>query len=199
MSTRDPRVDAYIAKSAEFAQPILIELRKRIHAACPDAVEVIKWSMPHFEYNGRPLCNFAAFKQHCAFGFWHGSDVLGSDADRSAMGQYGRIESLKDLPAARVMRAQAKKAMALIDSGERPARAKKAPRPAAPVPEDLRAALARNRAARTTFEGFSNTNRREYIEWLTGARQEATRARRLATTLEWLAEGKPRNWKYQKC
>src|SRR5262245_54880744 len=123
MATTDKRIDAYIAKSADFAQPIMIELRKRVHAACPEVVETIKWSMPYFLYHERMLCQFAAFKQHCAFGFWQGAEVMGSAADRSAMGHYGRIESLKDLPPARGTRELVKKAMALIDSGQKPARA----------------------------------------------------------------------------
>jgi len=196
----DPRVDAYIARAADFAKPVLKELRARIHAACPEAEETLRWSAPHFLYHGKILCSFAAFKQHAAFGFWHRKELFGEGADDTAMGQFGRITSLADLPTKAATRALVKKAMALID-GDTPAQPARVRtrKPPPEVPADLAAALKKNRAARTSFEGFSNTSRREYCDWISEAKQEATRARRLATALEWLAEGKTRNWKYDKC
>lgn len=199
MGKRDPRIDAYIARSAEFARPILEHLRGTVHEACPQVEETMKWSMPHFMYEGM-LCGMASFKAHCTFGFWKGALVLGEDgrAEKDAMGQFGRIERISDLPPKRTLVALIRRAMQLNDEGVRsPARARK-PKPPAEVPDDLSAALARNRKARATFEGFSASQRREYVEWIAGAKREETRARRLATTLEWLAEGKPMNWKYQK-
>jgi len=197
MSPRDPRVDAYIGAAAPFARPILEHLRECVHAACPAAQETIKWSSPHFTYGGRLLCNMAAFKQHVAFGFWLGDRVADNAKATDAMGQFGRIERLADLPSKRALAALVKKAMALGDAGATRAAARGTPpRPPADVPDDLAAALAKNRKARETFERFSNSDRREYIEWITEAKREATRAQRLATTLEWLAQGKPRNWKY---
>lgn len=199
MGKRDPRIDAYIARSAEFARPILEHLRGTVHEACPQVEETMKWSMPHFMYEGM-LCGMASFKAHCTFGFWKGALVLGEDgrAEKDAMGQFGRIERISDLPPKRTLVALIRRAMQLNEEGVKsPARARK-PKPPAEVPDDLSAALARNRKARATFEGFSASQRREYVEWIAGAKREETRARRLATTLEWLAEGKPMNWKYQK-
>jgi uncharacterized protein YdeI (YjbR/CyaY-like superfamily) len=199
MGERDPRIDAYIARSADFARPILEHLRDTVHQACPQVEETMKWSMPHFMYEGM-LCGMASFKAHCTFGFWKGALVLGDSdgAEKDAMGQFGRIERISDLPPKRTLVALIRRAMQLNEQGVKsPARARK-PKPPAEVPDDLSAALARNRKARATFEKFSASQRREYVEWIAGAKREETRARRLATTLEWLAEGKPMNWKYQK-
>ena len=199
MGKRDPRIDAYIERSADFARPILEHLRDTVHEACPQVEETMKWSMPHFMYEGM-LCGMAAFKAHCTFGFWKGALVLGDSdgAAKDAMGQFGRIERISDLPPKRTLVALVRRAMQLNEQGVKsPVRAR-TPKPPAEVPDDLSAALARNRKARATFEGFSAAQRREYVEWIAGAKREETRARRLATTLEWLAEGKPMNWKYQK-
>jgi uncharacterized protein YdeI (YjbR/CyaY-like superfamily) len=198
MGTRDDRVDAYIAKAAEFARPILEHLRELVHVTCPEVEETLKWSRPHFEYKGM-LCGMSAFKEHCAFGFWKGSLIVG-DQPKESMGQFGRITSLADLPSKKVLAGHIKEAMKLNESGTKaPSRARpKAPRELI-VPDDLTAALASNPAARATFECFSTSNKREYVEWITEARTEATRTRRLATAVEWMAEGKPRNWKYMNC
>lgn len=197
----DPRIDAYIAKSAAFARPILTHLRALVHQGCPEATETFKWSHPFFEYQG-PLCNMAAFKAHCAFGFWHKGmqDVLGGDGAKAeeAMGSLGRITSLADLPSDATMLKYVKQAAAL-NASNIPARPKAKPKPALPVPVDLAAALGKNKAAAATFEKFSPSHRREYIEWITEAKRPETRETRLATTLEWLAEGKKRNWKYENC
>ena len=202
MGTRDPRVDAYIEKSAEFARPILMHIREVVHAACPEAEETMKWSFPHFMYRGM-LCSMASFKQHCAFGFWKGSIILGrqseGDDGDSAMGQFGRITSLADLPGDDVLTDYVHQAMRLNEQGvTAPNRAKKEPKPPLETPDYLTAALAENDAARETFERFNASQRRDYVEWLVEAKTEATRQKRLATTLEWLAEGKPRMWKYMK-
>jgi uncharacterized protein YdeI (YjbR/CyaY-like superfamily) len=201
MASRDPRVDAYIAKSADFARPILTHLREVVHAACPDAEETMKWSFPHFQYKGL-LCSMAAFKEHCAFGFWKSSLVMGEGTEaEKAMGQFGRISKLSDLPSKKVLTGYIKKAMELNEAGVKsPTRSKpKAPRPELAVPDDLAAALRANPAARATFDKFSPSHRREYIEWITEAKTPATRSRRLQTAVEWMAEGKPRNWKYMNC
>lgn len=201
MPTTDPRVDAYIAKSATFAQPVLRHLRRVVHAACPAAEETIKWGFPHFVHRGN-LCAMAAFKAHCAFHFWLGEQVLGgkTGAEDEAMGQFGRIGAIADLPSERELTRLVKKAAALNEAGGRRTDGRpKRSRPEAPVPDDLAAALKKNAAARRTFEAFSPSHRREYLEWITEAKRPETRARRLATTLEWLAAGKARNWKYDKC
>lgn len=201
MGTKDPRVDAYIARSADFARPILTHLREVVHAACPDVEEAMKWSFPHFMYKGI-LCSMAAFKEHCTFGFWKASLVL-DPADRSdeqAAGQFGRITKIGDLPSKTALRGYVKKAMELNDAGVKPApRARPKAKPELVVPDDLAAALAKHTKARATFESFSPSHRREYVEWITGAKGADTRQRRLETALEWMAEGKSRNWKYAKC
>ena len=202
----DPRIDAYIEKAADFAQPILRHLRKCVHRGCPDATETIKWSMPHFDYAGSILCGFGAFKAHCVFGFWHQgmNEVLGAHAGRSdsAMGTFGRITKIEDLPDEKTLIGFIKAAAKLNESGApsrpRPTATKGAKKELA-VPSDLAAALKKNRKAATTFADFSPSHRKEYIEWITEAKREETRSKRLATTLEWLAEGKSRNWKYMNC
>ncbi len=198
MSSHDSRIDAYIAKSAGFAQPILQRLRKAVHAACPSVEETIKWGMPHFMYDGRILCGMAAFKQHCTFGFWDGAAVVSRPADEQAMGSFGRIEALTDLPSDAMLRTYIKKAVALRDSGQTP-RKKSPKKPPLKVPSYFKKALRTNDRALATFENLSPSHQREYVEWVEEAMREATRERRLAQTLNWLAEGKSRNWKYENC
>ena len=194
MLRTDPRIDAYIARSAEFAQPILSHLRSVVHGACPAVEETMKWNSPHFLYQGM-LCGMAAFKAHVAFGFWKGSLVL--EGNREAMGHFGRITSKTDLPSRRVLAGYVRKAMALNEQGiASPSRMKRAPKPPVRVPAYLSAALRKNRAAAAAFKGMSPSHRREYIEWITEAKTDATRQRRIATALEWMAQGKSRNWKY---
>ena len=203
MPTTDKRIDAYIAKSADFAQSILNHLRELVHKACPEASETIKWGMPFFETNGALLCNMAAFKQHCSFGFWNApllKDPTGvlHIKDKNAMGHLDRITSVKDLPADKVLIALLKEGAKLNEQGvKKPAR-EKAPKAALPEPALLTAALKKNKKAKAAWEGFPPGHRREYIEWITEAKTEATRDKRIATTMEWLEEGKSRNWKYQR-
>lgn len=201
MPTTDPRVDAYIAtKAAPFAQPILTEIRDRVHKACPDTEETLKWSMPTFTYKGKILCGMASFKEHATFGFWYrgaAGDTGGKDYD--AMGQFGRMTSVKDLPAKREFAQMVKTAMAFIDSGAKAPPREKRKKPLVEPPDYFLAALKKNKKALATFEAFSPSNQREYVEWITEAKGEDTRARRLAQAIEWMAEGKARNWKYQNC
>lgn len=199
MPTTDPRVDEYIANAAEFAQPILTHLREVIHAACPEVKETIKWSMPNFDYHGI-MCNMAAFKQHCAFGFWKAELLLAEEDDKGkeAMGQFGRITSVKDLPSKKVLTAYVKKAMKLNEAGVKVARPKAAPRELV-VPDYFIAALEEIPAAYEAFNKFSTSAKRDYCEWLTEAKTEATRDKRMAQAVEWIAEGKKRNWKYENC
>lgn len=204
MKKTDPRIDAYISKSADFAKPVLRHLRRLVHEACPEAEETIKWGMPAFVYGGKILCGMAAFKAHCAFGFWRRElkVALGpvSSKKDEGMGGFGRITKLEELPSNKRLNALIRQAAKLNAAGA-PARPRPARKPAAPlpVPSDLAAALKKNRVAAATFERFSPSHRNEYIEWITEARREETRARRLTTALEWLAGGKARNWKYEKC
>lgn len=200
MAKKDPRIDAYIAKAKPFAQPILKHIRKLVHEACPAVEEDIKWGSPHFGYKGGMMAGMAGFKEHAVFGFWKGSQLLGKDSKSDqAMGDFGRMTSVKDLPSPTRIKALIKAAMQLNDEGvKRVARKKSAPKPPAVVPKDLAKALATDAKAKATFDAFSPSHRREYIEWITESKSAETRERRLGTTLEWLAEGKPRNWKYMK-
>ncbi len=199
MGTRDPRIDAYIERAAAFARPILRRLRADVHAACPAVEETMKWGRPHFVYRGL-LCGMSAFQRHAAFGFWKGALVLAQrPPNRAAMGQFGRLATVGDLPPPRTLRALVKAAMALNAAGtRRPGRTRRTPRPAPRVPADLRRALAGAARARRGYEALSPSGRREYVEWLEDAKRPETRARRLATALAWLAEGKARNWQYER-
>jgi uncharacterized protein YdeI (YjbR/CyaY-like superfamily) len=203
MATKDARIDAYIAKSADFAQPILTEIRKRVHAACPDIVEAIKWGMPHFMYQQKILCGMAAFKAHCALGFWQRDVLKIEGSERNAMGDFGRITTLKDLPPARQFASVVKDAMKNIDAGtDKPAVKKAVVRhdPKSIVaPEDLAAAMKKNRAAQKTWDGFSYSHRKDYAEWISEAKREETRVKRVAEAVANMAEGKARNWKYERC
>ena len=200
MGTKDPCVDAYIAKSADFAKPILTHLRKLVHANCPDATETIKWSMPHFEYRGGIFCNMAAFKQHCAFGFWLGDLLKVDNQNEKAMGDFGRITALDDLPGDKAIARLIKAAMKLHDEGAKiPARAKSAEKKELDIPAAFLGAVKKNKQALVTFEGFPYSKKKEYVEWFTEAKTEATREKRLAQSIEWLAVGKSRHWKYQNC
>lgn len=200
MGARDPRVDAYIEAAADFARPILAHLRTVVHAACPGVVETIKWGFPHFEHGGI-LCSMASFREHCAFGFWKGSLVLGAAASgEQAMGQFGRIRSLADLPPDETLRGYVAEAARLNAAGVRPPRGprKREPGAAVVVPDALARALEAQPAAAAAFAAFSPSQRREYADWVAEAKTDATRARRVATAVEWIAEGKQRNWKYER-
>lgn len=196
--SKDPRVDAYIAGRAEFARPILDHIRAAVHAACPQIEEGIKWGMPAFTYKGRPLAGMAAFKAHASLGFWNSSAVPGEEAKAGAMGDFGRIESLADLPDDATLTAIIHTGMAFIDSGVKSAKPP-AVRPEPQMPDDFAAALGASAAAQTSFDGFPPSARREYLEWVIEAKRPETRAKRIAQAVEWLAEGKKRNWKYEAC
>ena len=199
---RDPRFDARIAEAASFARPILRHLRKLVHEACPAAEESIKWGHLAFTLNGRLLCGIGAFKAHCTFGFWNQDmeKILAHDVGKTdeAMGLMGRITSLADLPGDETLRGYIQRAAELTAAG-RPSRPKPKLKTAIPVPADLAAALRKNKRAGATWKNFSPSARRDYLEWITEAKREETREKRLVTTMEWLAEGKKRNWKYEDC
>ncbi|HVX89436.1 MAG TPA: YdeI/OmpD-associated family protein [Gemmatimonadales bacterium] len=198
MSTRDKRVDAYIAKSADFAKPILSHLRAVVHQGCPEAEETLKWGMPTFLYKGKILCGLAAFKAHCTFGFWQGALIVAGDKARTAeaMGQFGRLTSVKELPGKKVLLGYIRAAMKLRDDGVKSPRTRKPGRKPPAVPAELAAGLRKSAKARAAWAKFSPSARREYIDWITEAKRPETRAERLKTTLQWVAEGKQRNWKY---
>lgn len=209
MPKLDPRVDTYIATAPAFSQPILTYLRETVHAACPDVVETMKWSRPHFEHNGL-LCGMSAFKAHCSFGFWKGALMfphslphsfphsVANTAESDGMNHFGKITSLADLPPREALMAHVRTAVKLNEEGAAPARVK-AVKPPLEVPDFFKAALAANAAGEKMFNAGSPSFKREYVDWITEAKTEATRAKRMAQAVEWLAEGKARNWKYQKC
>ena len=194
--TSDPRIDAYIAKAKPFARPILERIRSAVHTGCPEVTETIKWSMPAFEYRG-PLAGMAAFKAHCVFGFWKGALMKTTPKDKAseAMGQFGRFESVADVPSHTALVRMVKEAVALNDAGVRVPRTTK-PKPALKAPAYMLAAIRKNKKAQQHYEGLSSSCKREYIEWITEAKTDETRTRRLATAVQWIAEGKSRNWKY---
>ena len=202
MPKTDRRVDAYIAKSASFAQPILNHVRDLVHKAVPDVEETIKWGFPNFEHHG-VMCSIAAFKEHCAFGFWKASlmsdpaKVLGERREK-AMGHFGRIGNLKDLPPDKVLIAYLKEAAQLNEDGVKAPPRKKAAKKELSVPGYLTAALKKNKKALAAFEEFSPSHRREYVAWLEEAKTDETRTKRLTTAIEWIAKGKSRNWKYER-
>lgn len=196
---KDKRIDAYIDKSADFAKPVLTHLRELVHEVCPQVTETLKWSMPSFEYKGI-LCGFAAFKAHCTFGFWKESLLKEVKfPEKNAMGSFGRITSLKDLPSDATLRKLIKEAVRLNEENIKLPKKAPAKKMDVVAPDILLEALARNDAAAETFNNFSPSCKREYVEWITEAKTEPTRDKRVATTIEWLSEGKRRNWKYEKC
>jgi uncharacterized protein YdeI (YjbR/CyaY-like superfamily) len=199
MSKKDPRVDAYIDSAGAFAKPILLHFRNLVHTACPEITETIKWGFPHFDYKGI-VCSMAAFKQHCAIGFWKES-LLKTDVfakEKNAMGSFGRITSLKDLPSDKVIVSLVQRAVELNEAGIKPLKRKPEPKRELVVPADFLAALQQSKKSHSAFENMPYSHRKEYIEWINEAKTETTRSKRIATAIEWLAEGKSRNWKYEK-
>jgi uncharacterized protein YdeI (YjbR/CyaY-like superfamily) len=203
MPETDPRVDAYIEKAAPFAKPILIKLRKLVFQACPEASETIKWGFPNYEAFGSMLFNMAAFKEHCAAGFWKASLMKDKNgilhrAEKNSMGHLNKIISLKDLPSDKILLDYLKEAALLNKNNIKVVRPKAAPKKELPLPKSLATAFKKNKKALAAFEGFSPSQRREYIEWLNEAKTEETLNKRLVTAIEWMEEGKTRNWKYMK-
>lgn len=197
MGKRDPRVDAYIAKSADFAKPILNRIREVVHEGCPEVEETMKWGMPHFEYEGI-LCGMGSFKEHCALHVWKGSLIVG-DGPREAMGQFGRITRISDLPSEKILAGYIKQAMKLREDGvKNPARSKPRKKAALVVPSELTSALKKNKKAAAAFKEFSPSHKREYADWISEAKRDETRKRRVDAAVEWMAEGKSRNWRYEK-
>ncbi|SKB51172.1 YdeI/OmpD-associated family protein [Sphingopyxis flava] len=193
---RDPRVDAYIAKAEPFARAILTHVRALVHAHAPRAEETLKWGVPHFVLGEQNLAAMAAFKSHASFGFWRDEEVTGAARKEGAMGSFGRLASLADLPDDEVLAAMIAKAVALAAGGQ-PKRARSAPKAALDLPQDLGAALKAHAAAAAHWDAFSPGKRRDYIEWVLEAKREETRARRIETIVQQVAEGKDRNWKYR--
>ena len=207
MGKKDERIDTYIAGAADFAKPVLAHLRALIHDACPDVEETWKWSFPNFMYKGAILCSMAAFKNHCSFGFWKAALMVDTDnvltlTEREAMGHLGKIESLKDLPKDAILKKYIKAAMKLNEDGVKPpprAKATEKEKKELVAPQYFVEELAKNAAAAAVFQSFSYTNKKEYVDWFVEAKTETTRNKRIAQAIEWIAEGKVRNWKYLNC
>jgi uncharacterized protein YdeI (YjbR/CyaY-like superfamily) len=197
--SRDPRIDAYIAKARPFAQPILEHVRGRVHAVLPRVEETIKWSMPAYTLGGKILLMTAAFKAHAALNFWRGQELRGNGANADSMGQFGKVASVDELPSDDELDRLIRQAAELARSAPSPRKAKHPPRALPEMHPEFGAALDKAPKAKATFEAFPPSCRREYLEWIAEAKQDATRQKRMATTIEWLSEGKRRNWKYENC
>ena len=197
--SRDSRIDAYIAKAQPFARPILEHVREHVHAVVPDVEETVKWSAPAFTLDGKILLIMAAFKAHMALNFWRGQELRGSEANGDAMGQFGKIASLGDLPPDAELDGLIREAADLAKSAPAPRRAKHEPKPAPTMHPAFAAALDKAPKSKAALESFSPSAQRDYLEWIAEAKQDATREKRIATAIEWLGEGKKRHWKYQNC
>jgi uncharacterized protein YdeI (YjbR/CyaY-like superfamily) len=195
----DPRIDAYIGRAESFAQPILNHVRARVHAAAPEAEETMKWSAPSFTVDGKILLTMAAFKAHAAVNFWRGQEIGDGGPKAGAMGQFGKLTSVDDLPSDRELDVLIREAATLAKTAPAPRKTKHAPKPAPQMHPDFARALAGNAKAKAVLDGFSPSAQRDYLEWISEAKHDATRAKRIATAVEWLAEGKKRHWKYQNC
>ena len=197
--SRDARVDAYIAKAQPFARPILEKVRDRVHAAVPGIEETVKWSMPAYTLAGKILLITAAFKAHTALNFWRGQELRGGEANADAMGQFGKIKSIDELPEDDELDRLIREAAELAQSAPAPRKAKHAPKPAPELHPEFAAALAKAPKAKAALDGFPPSAQGDYFEWIAEAKQDATRQKRIATAIEWLSEGKRRHWKYQNC
>jgi uncharacterized protein YdeI (YjbR/CyaY-like superfamily) len=197
--SRDPRIDAYIDRKAAFARPILEHVRSRVHAVVPDAEETLKWGAPAFTVGGKILLIMAAFKAHAALNFWRGQELRGAAAEADGMGQFGKLKSLDDLPPDDEFDAVIRKAAELSAAAPAPRQVKHAPKAVAEMHPEFAAALAKAPNAKAALDGFPPGARRDYLDWIAEAKQPATRAKRIATAIEWLSEGKRRHWKYQNC
>ena len=199
MAKRDPRIDAYIAKAAPFARPILEQIRERVHAASPEAEETMKWSAPSFTIDGKILLMMAAFKQHAALNFWRGQEIGEDSPKAGAMGQFGRLTSVDDLPPDAELDRLIREGAALATSAPAPRKVKHEPRPPAEMHPEFAKALNANPKAKVMLDGFPPSARRDYLDWIAEAKQDKTRTKRIAEAVQWLSEGKRRHWKYENC
>jgi uncharacterized protein YdeI (YjbR/CyaY-like superfamily) len=197
--SRDPRIDAYIEKAQPFARPILEKVRERVHAVIPDVEEAIKWSMPAYLADGKIVAITSAFKAHAALNFWRGQELRGTETNADAMGQFGKLKSVDDLPSGPELDRLIRDAAELAKSAPAPRKTKHEPKPVPELRPEFAAALDKAPKAKATFEAFAPSCRREYLEWIAEAKRDETRAKRIATAIEWLSEGKRRNWKYESC
>lgn len=195
--SHDPRIDAYIAKAQPFARPILEKLRERVHAVLPAVEETMKWSMPAYTVGGKIVLITAAFKAHTALNFWRGQELRGEAANAEAMGQFGRVKSVDELPPNAELDRLIHEAAELAKNAPAPRKTKHEPKPAPELHPEFAAALAKAAKAQAVLYGFPPSAQRDYFEWIAEAKQDATRQKRIATAIEWLSEGKRRHWKYE--
>ncbi|MCG9910486.1 MAG: YdeI/OmpD-associated family protein [Flavobacteriales bacterium] len=198
MSTE--KTDTYIAKSAPFARPVLAHFRHLVHSVCADAEETLKWGFPHFIKDGKVICYMAAFKQHCAIGFRNAElmpdpEGILHKVGESGMGSLGKITGLQDLPPDVILKKYIAEA---VEVNHLSVPKKKTVSTAVEIPADFAEAIAAKTEAKAQFDKFSNSHRKEYVEWIMEAKREETRRNRIAQAVEWIAEGKSRNWKYMK-
>jgi uncharacterized protein YdeI (YjbR/CyaY-like superfamily) len=196
---RDASIDAYIERAQPFARPILEKVRERVHAVVPDVEEAMKWSMPAYIVGGKILLITAAFKAHAALNFWRGQELRGDTANAEAMGQFGKLTSAADLPPDGELDRLIREAAEVGKNAPAPRKPKHASKPAPEMHPDFAAALSKAPKAKAALDGFPPSAQREYLEWISEAKQDATRHKRIATAVEWLSEGKRRNWKYENC
>ena len=197
--SRDPRIDSYIAKAQPFAQPLLEKVRARVHAVLPDVQETTKWGMPAYTVGGKIVLMTAAFKAHAALNFWRGQELRGDAANADAMGQFGKLKSAADLPPDKELDRLIRQAADLAKSAPAPRKPKHAPKPAPQMHPEFAAALAGAPTAKAALDSFPPSAQRDYLDWIAEAKQDSTRHKRIATAVEWLSQGKRRNWKYQNC
>ena len=197
--SRDARIDAYIAKAQPFARPIHEKVRERVHAVLPEVEETTKWGMPTYMLGRKILVGTASFKAHAALNFWRGQELRGSEANADAMGQFGKLKSVEDLPPDAELDRLIREAADLSKNAPAPRKAKHAPKPSSEIHPEFAAALAEAPKAKAVLDGFPPSARREYVDWIVDAKQDATRAKRIADAIAWLSEGKRRHWKYEKC
>jgi uncharacterized protein YdeI (YjbR/CyaY-like superfamily) len=197
--SRDPRIDAYIAKAQPFARPILDKVRERVHSALPEVEEAIKWSMPAYMVGGKIVVITAAFKAHAALNFWRGQELRANGGGADAMGQFGKLRSVEELPGDAELDRLIREAAELAKRAPAPRKTKHEPKPTPAVHPDFAAALDKTPTAKAALDGFPPSAQRDYFEWIAEAKQDATRQKRIATAIEWLSEGKRRNWKYESC
>jgi uncharacterized protein YdeI (YjbR/CyaY-like superfamily) len=197
--SREPEIDAYIAKAQPFARPILEKVRERVHAVVPDIEEALKWSMPAYTVGGKILLITAAFKAHAALNFWRGQELRGDAANADAMGQFGKLTSVADLPPDRELDRLIKEAAEVARNAPAPRKTKHAPKSAPQMHPEFASALSKAPRAKAALDSFPPSAQRDYLEWISEAKQDATRHKRIATAIEWLSEGKRRNWKYENC
>lgn len=197
--SREPRIDAYIAKAQPFARPILEHVRDRVHAVLPQVEEAMKWSMPAYMIDGKIVLITAAFKAHMALNFWRGQELRGEQANADAMGQFGKIKSLDELPSDAELERLIREAAELATSAPTPRKTKHSPKPAPELHPEFAAALTKAPKAKATLDAFPPSAQRDYFEWIAEAKQDATRQKRIATAIDWLSEGKRRHWKYENC